>query len=148
MKPKYKVVSPQSVYIEAFSKAYSDYDEAKEQKWTDFYKPGIDDFNTYIAWLSDLEKGINLPEGWVSESTRWLINDRQDIVGFTRLRHKLTPYLEESIGHIGYDVPPSYRKKGYGRVCLEIAIDLAKEIGLEKVLITCDSDNIGSKRII
>ncbi len=148
MNAEYIIMSPQLTYAEAFANAYSDYFQANEQKYIDLYAPGVKDFPTYMKWLSDLEKGINLPDGWVPETTRWLINSEKQIAGFIRVRPRLTPPLEEEIGHIGYDVPPTERKKGYGRCCLKVASEIAKELGLQKALVTCDSDNLGSKRII
>lgn len=134
MNVEHIVAPPQLGYAEAFANAYFDYYKANEQKWIDLYAPGIKDFTAYITWLSDLEKGVNLPEGWVPETTRWLINGQKEIAGFARLRHSLTPFLEEAIGHIGYDVPPSQRRKGYGRCCLQVAINIAKNIGFRKKL--------------
>ena len=37
---------------------------------------------------------------------------------------------------------------GFGRIILKFALDKAKNLGLNKVLLTCDYDNIGSKKII
>lgn len=51
-------------------------------------------------------------------------------------------------GHIGYDIRPSQRKKGYGKAILRLVLPLAKELGINKVLITCDVTNIASKKII
>ncbi len=58
------------------------------------------------------------------------------------------PHLEREGGHIGYDVPPSERMKGYGTILLKHVLLKAKEMGIKKVLITCDADNIGSAKII
>ena len=68
MNAEYIVVPPQPAYAEAFANAYSDYCQAKEQKWIDYYLPGINNFTAYVKELSDLEEGINLPEGWVPET--------------------------------------------------------------------------------
>jgi predicted acetyltransferase len=51
-------------------------------------------------------------------------------------------------GNITYEIRPSERRKGYGKKMLELALIEAKERGLDKVLITCDEDNIASKKII
>jgi predicted acetyltransferase len=89
-----------------------------------------------------------LPEGYVPSTEWWLINDNNDIVGTIRLRHRLAERNRLEGGHIGYDISPSYRSKGYGKIILKLTLDKAKDFGLEKVLITCDFDNIGSKKII
>ena len=52
-------------------------------------------------------------------------------------------------GNIGYGIHPKYWKQGYGTMALKLGLEKAKEIGLkDKVLITCDDDNIGSCKII
>ena len=53
-----------------------------------------------------------------------------------------------SAGHIGYDIRPSKRKQGYGSKILELALPKAKELDIERVLLTCDETNTGSRRII
>ena len=40
------------------------------------------------------------------------------------------------------------RLLGYGKLILELALEKAKELGLDRVLLTCNPDNIGSKKII
>lgn len=64
-------------------------------------------------------------------------------------RHALTDSLEKIGGHIGYGIRYSMWNKGYGTVMLKEALIYAKEeLGLKKVLITCNDDNIGSYRVI
>ena len=58
------------------------------------------------------------------------------------------PHLEKEGGHIGYDIRPSERRKGYGTVLLALTLKKAQELGLHEVLVTCDSDNVDSVRII
>jgi len=57
-------------------------------------------------------------------------------------------YLAKIGGNIGYYIRPSARKKGYGTKILELALIKAKQIGLQKILVTCDESNIASKKII
>ena len=52
-------------------------------------------------------------------------------------------------GHIGYGINPKYWKQGYGTLLLRIGLLKAKEIIKEdKILVTCDDDNIGSAKVI
>jgi predicted acetyltransferase len=60
----------------------------------------------------------------------------------------LTPYLAEEGGHIGYDVRPSERRKGYGTHLLRLTLAEARRIGLTRVLVTADEANVPSWRII
>jgi predicted acetyltransferase len=68
--------------------------------------------------------------------------------GCFRLRHTLNALFEELGGHIGYDVRPSERQRGYGTQILRLTLDKAREIGLRRVLITADIANVASWRVI
>jgi predicted acetyltransferase len=93
-------------------------------------------------------KGI-IPEGHVQYLSYWFIDKKiNKIIGTSRLRPKLNEELMKEGGNIGYDVSPSYRKIGYGTEILRITIEKARKNGLKKILITCDDDNIGSRKII
>jgi len=49
---------------------------------------------------------------------------------------------------IGYDIAPSFRRNGYGKTILKLALTKAKALGLHKILLTADEDNIASRKII
>lgn len=51
-------------------------------------------------------------------------------------------------GHIGYGVRFSRWNQGFGTQMLALALEEANKLGLSKVLITCDDDNIGSARVM
>jgi predicted acetyltransferase len=87
------------------------------------------------------------PEGIVLCDYLW-ITDGSEVVGFLALRHELTPWLLEEGGHIGYSVRPSRRREGHASRALDLALIRAKGLGLERVLLTCDEDNLGSRRTI
>ena len=71
------------------------------------------------------------------------------IVGIVRIRHNIsTPFLAEEAGHIGYDVPPSFRRHGYGIACLKAGLEVARGLDLERVLLCADTDNPASWRTI
>ncbi len=84
----------------------------------------------------------------MAPSTYWMVNEKNMIYGVSRLRHTLTKKLELVGGHIGYDVPPSLRRNGYRTILLSLTLGKAKSMGIEKVLVTCDKDNIASVKVI
>lgn len=107
-----------------------------------------DDFDAYVRKLNDASQGANLPEGWVPYDSYWLVQDGVRVIGECRLRHRLGPHLIAEGGHIGYMIRPSERRKGYGTLILAQVLEKARERGMDRVLVTCDDDNIGSSRII
>jgi predicted acetyltransferase len=71
------------------------------------------------------------------------------IVGVIDLRHHIKhPILETWGGHCGFSVRPSERGKGYAKEMLRLNIENAKILGIEKLLITCDVENIASEKTI
>ena len=94
------------------------------------------------------EHGIDLRPGYVRATTLWLI-DNGRFIGESGIRHELTPALLQYGGHIGYEIRWSESRKGYGTKMLAMVLQFCKEeMGMEKVLITCDDDNIGSIKVI
>lgn len=84
--------------------------------------------------------------GRVRQTTYWLVRSEK-VIGESRLRHSLTPELEQHGGHIGYMIRPSERRKAYGTAILKLTLEKARGIGLERALITCSPNNIGSVRV-
>ena len=75
--------------------------------------------------------------------------DDDKFIGIIHIRLELTPFLLYYAGHIGYGVNPKYWRQGYGTELLRIGLIKAKElIKDDKVLVTCDDDNIGSAKVI
>jgi predicted acetyltransferase len=123
---------------------------AKEYKCLhdDRYADAIADFTAYIRQLQNWSRGRELPEGFVPSDTFWLVQDGTRILGCSRLRHSLTSQLEHEGGHIGYDIRPLERHKGCGTRIFELTLVKARQAGLNRVLVTCDKDNIASAKII
>lgn len=111
------------------------------------YQAALTDFTAYLQHLQDDSHDRPLPPDRVRQSTYWGVEGGM-VVGTVRLRHALTPALEQFGGHIGYNVRPAQRRRGYGVALLAGALERARQFGLTGVLITCDTDNIGSARVI
>ena len=145
---KIKLIEPTLELKAEFQSMVAEYIDAGEQTYAEMYAEGVEDFNSYVAKLHDHAKGLNLPDGWVPSSTFWLVSDNSRVLGCSRLRHYLAGDLKYEGGHIGYDIRPSERRKGYGALVLKLTLEKARQIGLERVLITCHADNIACQRII
>jgi predicted acetyltransferase len=92
--------------------------------------------------------GRNLPDGWVPMTTFWLVDESGAVVGVSRVRHSLTPFLRKHGGHIGYYIARERRGKGYGTQILTLTLAEARRLGLDRVLLTVNSDNERSIRVI
>jgi predicted acetyltransferase len=95
-----------------------------------------------------MASGIGLAASWVPMRSYFLLKEQATIVGVTRLRTRLTSALELDGGHIGYDIVPGYRRLGYGTELLRLTLQKAQALGLAKVILTAESSNIGSIKII
>jgi predicted acetyltransferase len=105
-------------------------------------------FAEYVAALrAQSEQDTPRPAGRVPSTTWWWV-DGPDYLGRIALRHKLTDSLRETGGHIGYDVRPTARRQGHATAMLRAALPHVNRMGIDPVLITCDVDNIASRRVI
>lgn len=95
----------------------------------------------------DQRKNEGLPKGYVAQSTFWLV-DGDEFIGRSSLRHELTEHLLKYGGHIGYDIRPSRRGRGYGTRLLEPTLPEAHKLHIDQVLVTCNTDNLASIKVI
>lgn len=51
-------------------------------------------------------------------------------------------------GHAGYAVVPWKRRRGYATRALALLLPVARELGLPRLLVTCDPGNDASRRVI
>lgn len=87
------------------------------------------------------------PEGKVPETLLWWV-DGDEYLGRLSIRHQLTETLRELGGHIGYVVRPSARRQGHASAMLAASLPIARGLGIDPALVTCDADNAGSRRVI
>jgi predicted acetyltransferase len=111
------------------------------------YHEILEDFPAYLRGLARYRAGVDLPPGHVPNSTFFLVHGGE-MIGRSALRHRLSPTLEHEGGHIGYDIRPGARRRGYGTLILALTLRRAQSLGLARALLTCDTDNTASARII
>jgi predicted acetyltransferase len=81
-------------------------------------------------------------------ATYWWIVEDGNYCGAITLRHALTDKLLEGGGHIGYGVRPSARGRGVATWALGQVLERARARGMDRVLVTCDDDNVASAKAI
>ncbi|MGN6300054.1 MAG: GNAT family N-acetyltransferase [Angustibacter sp.] len=105
----------------------------------------------FAAWVERLRQqgdpAVPLAEGRVPADYWWIV-DGETYLGAITLRHELNDFLLEQGGHIGYGLRPSARRRGLATWALGEVLDHARDLGLSRVLITCDDTNVASARTI
>jgi predicted acetyltransferase len=146
-----QLIEPSVAYKDSFLAAAAEYRAEGSQSWRhQTYLEALDaasDFESFVERMRSHARGENLQQGYVPQSDFWLV-DGGEFIGRVSIRHRLTEHLLAVGGHVGYDIRPSMRKKGYGTSILELALPKAKELGLERALVTCDVTNTASRRVI
>ncbi len=141
------LAEPSMQYRESYLAMVDEWLSAKEKFIPSFIKVDCSDFSKMVTCLRNQSQGFDLKDGMVRCSSFWLIEDDL-VIGVVNIRHYLTPQLEKLGGHIGYGIRPSQRLKGHGTEILRQGLKKAKELGIDIALITCDTDNLGSVKVI
>jgi predicted acetyltransferase len=105
-------------------------------------------FARYLRELEDQARDESpRPDGRVPQTTLWWVSGNE-YLGRISIRHRLTASLREIGGHIGYDIRPSARQRGYATAMLAAALPVARSLGIDRALLTCDEDNLASRKVI
>jgi predicted acetyltransferase len=102
-------------------------------------------FTERLRQLAD--PATELPPDIVAATHLWWVEDAT-YLGRLSIRHALTPWLRDYGGHIGYGVRPSARRKGHATAMLAASLPVAKRLGIESALLTCDDTNVASRKVI
>ena len=106
------------------------------------------DYRDFDYYLENLERKVE-QDGRVPDSVFFCLDVDLDIfVGAVNIRHYLNESLLFTGGHIGDGIRPSERRKGYATAMIGLALEECKKLGIHRVLMTCDKDNIGSAKSI
>ncbi|MCF6466626.1 MULTISPECIES: GNAT family N-acetyltransferase [Eubacteriales] len=139
-----ELIVPCKKYYSSYIDAIKEFSEYKVDTYQFLDASKYDIFEK----IENFKTGKNLPLNYVKATYLWLVED-DEFIGEVSIRHELTDSLLCFGGNIGYGIRYSKWNKGYGTIMLSLALKHAKEVvGLNKVLITCNDNNLGSARVI
>ena len=106
------------------------------------------DYHDFQYYLDNLQITEEV-DGKVPDTTFFCLDvDRNIFVGAVNIRHYLTEEMLVNAGHIGDGIRPSERRKGYATAMIGLALEEAKKLGIHRVLMCCDKENIASAKSI
>ena len=134
---------------DAYRSMVDDYAGTEEKR----FRRTPEDFAAFVGRLADQAAGVGIENGQVPWNTYWLVRGAcrgagATILGTSRLRQRLNDHLLITGGHIGYDIRPSQRGKGYGRGILALTLEKARAMGIDRAMVNCTGSNVASARII
>ena len=104
-------------------------------------------FTSYLQILEEMKHEETVPFKLVP-MTGLFAFEGDVIVGKVNFRHRLNDFLFNVGGHIGYGVLTEFRGQGYATRMLKETLIYARNFGLDRVLVTCDENNIASEKVI
>jgi len=106
------------------------------------------DYHDFQYYMDNLELK-EVRDGLVPDSTFFCLDEERDIfVGAVNIRHYLNDALLQTGGHVGDGVRPSERRKGVATQMIAMALEECRKLGIDRVLMICDKENIGSAKSI
>ena len=110
---------------------------------------GYEDMNEWFLFVCRAAGKETCPPSWVPDTQYLVIRPSdQRLVGMLDIRDELNEDCFRYYGHIGYSIRKSERRKGYASAALRLALDICREKGIGRVLVTCVRENAASAKVI
>lgn len=134
-------------YAEMMDEWFAEDEQASPWPLAEQYRTD-EEFEKMIRLVNDSSLGSRSGE-YAPSKTYWVKDEHSGrLIGAVNIRLYLTKQGFDTWGHIGYGVRPSQRSKGYGVKILQQALEECRRMNMEKVLLCCSRDNVGSARVI
>ena len=136
---------PALYLVSSFLEFVDDMNKHDQTLWDPYLPKQNESPNEFVDRL--LRRESQPEQNLVPESIYWAFVTGQ-VVGRISLRHRLEGNLHKIGGHIGYEVGPSYRRKGFATEMLRQVLLTPKAIEIGKLLLTCSPQNEASNKTI
>lgn len=140
-----RLEQPSQTLYESFLEFVEDMRSNNQPLWDPYLPKNEETPSQFIKRLYNRE--IAPEHHLVPETIYWAIFDGH-IVGRISLRHRLEGNLYKVGGHIGYEVGPKWRKRGFATEMLRLVLETPKSKEIGKVLLTCSPNNEASNKTI
>ncbi len=77
----------------------------------------------------------------------YLIEVAGQTIGEIRIRLGDSEDLTRHFGQIGYEIYPAFRGRGHVTAACRLALNLMRDLGYDAVWITCNPENLASRRV-
>ncbi|MHC4713247.1 MAG: GNAT family N-acetyltransferase [Planctomycetota bacterium] len=143
-----RLVSPSIEYAESYREFHARMREENRP-----YIPGdldgeIEDLESWLKALRGHPDGAELAKGETLPEYFWLVNETGRVLGSCHIWHCITDWHLREAGHVGYSIDPPLRGRGLATRMLELLLEKARRLGMDRLLLTCDRDNLASARVI
>ncbi|MDZ5662304.1 GNAT family N-acetyltransferase [Nocardioides sp. S-58] len=146
-----ELVVPSPSFRESWLESRDEWGKGVPQSNSGLTVDTVDSVEGFRVWTERLraeaDHGVPSPTGRVHATNLWVVEDGA-YAGAIQVRHYLNDALQKTAAHIGYGIRPSARGRGIATWALREALPIARELGLDRVLVTCDSANVASRRVI
>lgn len=144
------LLEPSSVYYEQIKEYRQEFLEAGDSMDGTSSLREYDNPSDWMEHIRLYSRKETIPEGGVPGTIFLCVRKNDDkLIGMINVRHELSEYLYNYGGNIGYSIRPSERRNGYAKEMLRLALPYCRDnLGLSKVMISCDVGNEGSRKTI